>query len=277
MSKCLNCGKECKSKFCSIYCQNEYRHKQYVEKYYKSPKYCKNCGEIISYEKRTCMFCNSTCSASYNNKLRLKRSTESLEKTRKTLNDNYRSKIEKSKWYKILNDSDEETLRNMLKNSSSKIDFQRKIGFIDRVTRRQNEIIIEMLETKGLSYNDISHARLQSNTKGVSAFDNMTKKQLFDRYGHWILARVRIVKHAWRAFKNANKRNECVICDYNKHIEIAHIKSVSDFTDDTLIKDIDNPNNLIALCPNYHWEYDNDSLSDIDRQKLDDIIKSGNF
>ena len=38
---------------------------------------------------------------------------------------------------------------------------------------------------------------------------------------------------------------------------MAHIKAVSDFNDDTLISEINDIDNLIALCPNHHWEYDN--------------------
>lgn len=36
-------------------------------------------------------------------------------------------------------------------------------------------------------------------------------------------------------------------------------KATSDFDDDVLIKEINNINNLIGLCPNHHWEFDNDA------------------
>jgi hypothetical protein len=36
-------------------------------KYYDNPKNCKYCNEIIEYDKRYNKFCNSSCSASYNN------------------------------------------------------------------------------------------------------------------------------------------------------------------------------------------------------------------
>ena len=49
----------------------------------------------------------------------------------------------------------------------------------------------------------------------------------------------------------------CAICGYNKHIEIAHIKSVSSFNDEATIGEINSIDNLIALCPTHHWEYDN--------------------
>jgi 5-methylcytosine-specific restriction endonuclease McrA len=50
---------------------------------------------------------------------------------------------------------------------------------------------------------------------------------------------------------------KCSKCSYDKHIEIAHIKAISDFSQDTLISEINSLDNLLALCPNCHWEFDN--------------------
>lgn len=47
--------------------QVEYRSKNAREKYEADPKFCPFCGESISYERRFAKFCNSSCSASYNN------------------------------------------------------------------------------------------------------------------------------------------------------------------------------------------------------------------
>lgn len=49
----------------------------------------------------------------------------------------------------------------------------------------------------------------------------------------------------------------CAKCGYNKHVEVAHIKPISKFDDNSKIEDINNPSNLILLCPNCHWELDN--------------------
>lgn len=40
-------------------------------------------------------------------------------------------------------------------------------------------------------------------------------------------------------------------------MEIAHIKAVSEFEESSTIAEINSIDNLIALCPNHHWEYDN--------------------
>lgn len=48
----------------------------------------------------------------------------------------------------------------------------------------------------------------------------------------------------------------CSKCGYNKHTEIHHINPISSFSDDSFISDINDPSNLIELCPNCHWEID---------------------
>lgn len=42
-----------------------------MEQYYKNPKKCLNCGNIIEYDKKTTnKFCSSSCAATYNNEIR---------------------------------------------------------------------------------------------------------------------------------------------------------------------------------------------------------------
>lgn len=53
------------------------------------------------------------------------------------------------------------------------------------------------------------------------------------------------------------KWTKCERCNYDKHIEIAHKKSIGSFSGDTKISVINDPSNLIPLCPNCHWEFDN--------------------
>lgn len=49
----------------------------------------------------------------------------------------------------------------------------------------------------------------------------------------------------------------CCECGYNKHVEIAHIKPISEFELSTKLSVINDPSNLKPLCPNCHWEFDN--------------------
>lgn len=48
----------------------------------------------------------------------------------------------------------------------------------------------------------------------------------------------------------------CQLCPYKKHVEICHIKSISDFPESTLVKVVNDPKNIILLCKNCHWELD---------------------
>jgi len=85
---------------------------------------------------------------------------------------------------------------------------------------------------------------------------NYSKEYLFSSSKNWQSARTTIRKHAALVFKESKVEKKCFFCGYDKTIEIAHIKSVSSFTKDSLIRDINSPNNIIALCPNHHWEFD---------------------
>ena len=52
----------------------------------------------------------------------------------------------------------------------------------------------------------------------------------------------------------------CEKCGYDKHVEIAHKRGISTFEGDTLISVINSNENLMALCPNCHWEYNHNLL-----------------
>lgn len=58
-------------------------------------------------------------------------------------------------------------------------------------------------------------------------------------------------------------RYNCLNCNYTKHQEVCHIKSVSSFQNENTLLEINNSNNLTLLCPNCHWEFDNGLILDI--------------
>ena len=67
----------------------------------------------------------------------------------------------------------------------------------------------------------------------------------------------RVRELARKTYSNLDRPQKCANCGYTKHLEICHIKSIQDFPEDTPISVINSPDNLIALCPNCHWELDN--------------------
>lgn len=85
---------------------------------------------------------------------------------------------------------------------------------------------------------------------------NLSKGDLISQKGYF-KARSSICKNARTIFYKNFKQPKCIICGYDKYIEICHIKAVKDFSDTDKIYDINNINNLVALCPNHHKEFDN--------------------
>lgn len=66
--------------------------------------------------------------------------------------------------------------------------------------------------------------------------------------------------HARSVVAKVGAARVCAICGYDKHVEVCHIRSISDFSDDATISEINSLSNLILLCPNCHWEFDRDLL-----------------
>jgi hypothetical protein len=62
--------------------------------------------------------------------------------------------------------------------------------------------------------------------------------------------------------------NECLLCGYNKIVQVCHIKSLSSFPIDTKISEVNSLENLVCLCPNHHWEMDHSVLSESDMEKI---------
>lgn len=90
---------------------------------------------------------------------------------------------------------------------------------------------------------------------------SVSKGVMFQKRTNWQSARSSIQKHAKAVYKEARKPKVCLICGYSTYVEVAHIKAVSSFGEEIKISEINDPNNLMALCPNHHWEFDHGLLS----------------
>lgn len=53
----------------------------------------------------------------------------------------------------------------------------------------------------------------------------------------------------------------CKNCGYDKHVEVCHLKGISEFDKTCLVSEINSLDNLVYLCPNCHWEYDHKILT----------------
>jgi len=93
-----------------------------------------------------------------------------------------------------------------------------------------------------------------NNPKNTTIGEYKNKISVKNKHPSWINSHVRGFARTW--LKHLTKL-PCAKCGYNKHVELAHIKSVSSYSDDTLLSVINSENNVIQLCPNCHWEFDN--------------------
>jgi hypothetical protein len=55
-------------------------------------------------------------------------------------------------------------------------------------------------------------------------------------------------------------RKPCANCGYSKHVELCHIKPIRDFKPTDKVDLVNARDNVIQLCPNCHWEFDNGYL-----------------
>lgn len=68
MNICPICGKDARYVYCSLSCSNRSKTAKNEAKYLKNPKLCKQCGGAVPYQARIYnVFCSHSCSASFNN------------------------------------------------------------------------------------------------------------------------------------------------------------------------------------------------------------------
>ena len=60
-----------------------------------------------------------------------------------------------------------------------------------------------------------------------------------------------------------------MFCGYTNFVDVAHIKPVRYFPESALLSEINDPKNLLFLCPNHHAEFDGKMLS------LEEILEGG--
>lgn len=149
-------------------------------------------------------------------------------------------------------------------SSSQKISSVRKKKFCDHscAATHNNKLVskAKCVCTKcGKSLHSKSTTLLCRPCSSLSS-ESTTKEELRSRRDGYQSARSAIQKGARTSFSSSKRNKSCVICGYSIHVEICHKKSVSSFSADTNMQTINDNENLIALCRNHHWEFDNGIL-----------------
>ena len=104
---------------------------------------------------------------------------------------------------------------------------------------------------------DNSIAEIQPSHYGTAAAKTMTKKEILSQTSGHTLIREDSRKIYKREFPGHMK---CQVCGYDYCVEVCHMVSVNEFPDSTLVSEINNIDNLVALCPNHHKELDGGKL-----------------
>ena len=167
---------------------------------------------------------------------------------RRKINENENFSHPKKNANTFISKVDDETFVNIIETSTLWKEISQKLGYKnEHLSQGAKNFIKERCSKLGIELNVLTKDSISDKTKG----------ELFKQRKNWQSARTSIRKNAYKVFSRQNPNPKCAICGYKYHIEIAHIKAVSDFDDDATIREINSITNLIGLCPNHHWEYDN--------------------
>lgn len=60
--------------------------------------------------------------------------------------------------------------------------------------------------------------------------------------------------------KKLPRFERCANCGYGKHVEVCHVVAISSFPPDAKVSEVNSLDNIVGLCPNCHWEFDNNLL-----------------
>ena len=169
---------------------------------------------------------------------------------RRIVNENENFSHEGFKGNSFVNKLSDEEFTNIINNSKTWKEIGEKLGYKNDCSSNVKDAIESRCSKLGVELNVDETDFLLEKTKG----------DLFNDRKNWQSARSSIQKNARKTYFENTKEPKCAICGYLKHVEVAHIKAVSEFDNNATIKEINSLSNLIGLCPNHHWEYDNGML-----------------
>lgn len=93
--------------------------------------------------------------------------------------------------------------------------------------------------------------------KNMTLGEFRNKNKIKGRHHSWVYVEVRAFARSWN---KSLRKNPCQNCGYKKHVELCHIIPLSSFGDDIKLREVNNLSNILVLCPNCHWEFDNGFL-----------------
>lgn len=100
--------------------------------------------------------------------------------------------------------------------------------------------------------------------------DYTEKESVRGKHPSWIHSHIRQFARSWLS---SLVNLPCAKCGYDKHVELAHIISLSKFDKSTKLNVVNSEENVIQLCPNCHWEFDNLPMTEEFKQLLKSLNK----
>lgn len=200
-----------------------------LQEYYKDPIYCLTCGKMISVpdgkrpaQIREKKFCNQSCAAKYNNREYPKR------------------KAVKSGDCKIC---------------GTILHYKKRPGY-HYLHRQYCDLCLP-----SVIGNATRLAAIKQGKNGLpKPLYEMTKGELRQHQPTYHAFKVKLDQDSRKVYKRSGQPCICKVCGYSHHVQICHIREIKDFPDTSLISEINSILNLIALCPNHHWELDHGIL-----------------
>ena len=93
--------------------------------------------------------------------------------------------------------------------------------------------------------------------KSLTLQEYQNKDSVKDKHPSWKNSHIRNFCQSW----NKDLREmPCQRCGYPHHVELCHIKAIASFPGSVTLGEINSPDNILVLCRNCHWEFDNNML-----------------
>lgn len=107
-------------------------------------------------------------------------------------------------------------------------------------------------------YKEIGYKKTSEYIKSITLGEYKERESLKGKHPSWLYSGLRALNRVWNKHL---KKKPCANCGYDKHVELCHIKAITDFDESALLGDINSEENNIQLCRNCHWELDNNLLT----------------
>lgn len=94
--------------------------------------------------------------------------------------------------------------------------------------------------------------------KQLTIAEYQSRNSVKNKHPSWKNSHIRDFNRNWN---KELRQLPCQKCGYSAHVELAHIKPLSEFNSNAILAEVNNPRNILVLCPNHHWEFDHGILN----------------